>query len=244
MKTIPDGTFVNETAFSYTFLCSKCISKEASSGLVLVDSPDVNIIGWAMSKDALADPATPSSTLTYHSAGFGAFGMLMDNAKSADFAKWAALATEGTGGNSTSPGNGGNSTVPIGGGNSTTPISGGNSTAIIANATYDHIVVGGGPAGIIAAERLAESGASVLLIERGGPSLASSGNTKTLDWNSSVTMYDVPGYAYYLSDVGTPAYCSDTADTAGCLLGGGSSVNAQMFVKPQKRDFDDKWPTG
>lgn len=244
MSPIPDGTFMNATAFSYTFLCSKCISKEASNGLVISAKPDINILGWAFSDKALSDPATASSSLTYHSAGFGAFGMTMDDAKSADFAKWAALAVAGPG-NSTTPGNGGNSTSPGNGGNSTTPVNGGNATApAIGNATYDYIVAGAGPAGIISAMRLAETGASVLLIERGGPSLASSGNTDTLKWNSSVTMYDVPGYAYYQSDVGSPAYCTDTADMAGCLLGGGSVVNAMMYVKPQKRDFDDKWPAG
>jgi cellobiose dehydrogenase (acceptor) len=238
MSPIPDGTFVNDTAFSYTFLCSNCITEDPATGFVI--SPEFNIVGWAQSDDALTDPTSASGALTYHSAGFGAFGMPLADAKSADFDKWAALAvTDGSGGgNSTTP------TTPTtpGAGNSTAPITGGNAT--VANATYDYIVAGAGPAGVIAAERLAESGASVLLIERGGPSLASSGNTKTLDWNSSMTMYDVPAYGYYLSDVGSPAFCSDTADQAGCLLGGSSSINAMMFVKPQDRDFDDKWPAG
>jgi cellobiose dehydrogenase (acceptor) len=239
MSPIPDGTFVNDTAFSYTFLCSNCISDDPTTGFVI--SPDFNIMGWAQSKDALTDPTSASVALTYHNAGFGAFGMPLDDAKSADFDKWAALAVKGDSGS-------GNSTTPIptpvpgAGNNSTTPINGGGAT--VANATYDYIVAGAGPAGIIAAERLAESGASVLLLERGGPSLASSGNTKTLEWNSSVTMYDVPAYGYYLSDVGSPAFCSDTADQAGCLLGGSTSINAMMFVKPQDRDFDDKWPAG
>jgi cellobiose dehydrogenase (acceptor) len=237
MSPIPDGTFVNDTAFSYTFLCSNCISEDPTTGFVV--SPDFNIMGWAQSKDALTDPTSASVALTYHNAGFGAFGMPLDDAKSADFDKWAALAVKGDSGsgNSTTP-----VTTPGTGNNSTTPIGGGDAT--VANATYDYIVAGGGPAGIIAAERLAESGASVLLLERGGPSLASSGNTKTLEWNSSMTMYDVPAYGYYLSDVGSPAFCSDTADQAGCLLGGSSSINAMMFVKPQDRDFDDKWPAG
>ncbi|KAF1912017.1 hypothetical protein BDU57DRAFT_598207 [Ampelomyces quisqualis] len=238
MSPIPNGTFTNDTSFSYTFLCSKCISENPATGFVI--SPDVNMVGWAQSKDPLTNPTSASDALTYHNAGFGAFALSLDDAKSADFDKWAALAV-GDGSDS------GNLTTPVvpapgAGNNSTIPITSGNAT--FANETYDYIVAGAGPAGIIAAERLAESGASVLLIERGGPSLASSGNTKTLEWNSSVTMYDVPAYGYYLSDVGSPAFCSDTADQAGCLLGGGSSINAMMFVKPQDRDFDDKWPAG
>lgn len=236
MNPIPDGTFVNDTAFSYTFLCKNCISDDVATGLVIYDSPSTNIMGWAYSNDALTDPGTASSALTYHTAGFGAFGLPMSNATSANFDTWAAMAVEGNTGS-------GNSSTPISGGNSTTPATG-NTTATVANATYDYIVAGAGPAGIITAERLAESGASVLLIERGGPSYGFTGYTDNLSWNDTVSMYDVPGYGYYLSDVGSPAYCSDTADMAGCLLGGGTAVNAMMFVKPQDRDFDDKWPTG
>lgn len=240
MNPIPDGTYVNDTAFSYTFLCKNCISDDVAKGLVIYDSSSTNIVGWAMSDDPLTDPATAGSTLTYHSAGFGAFGLPMSNATSAKYDTWAAMAVEGSSGSGSGSGN---STTPIGGGNSTTPVTG-NSTATVANATYDYIVAGAGPAGIIAAERIAESGASVLLIERGGPSYGFTGYTKNLPWNDTVSMYDVPGYGYYLSDVGTPAYCDDTADMAGCLLGGGTSVNAMMFVRPQERDWDDKWPTG
>ncbi|EOA88304.1 uncharacterized protein SETTUDRAFT_160751 [Exserohilum turcica Et28A] len=235
IKAIPDGTYVNDTAFSYTFLCSNCISSDPLSGLVLADG--TNVMGWAYSNKAMTDPTTPSAVLSYHDAGFGAFGLSASKAKNANFEKWAALAVAGT------P-SGGNSTTPGSGSNSTTPVVPGNQTATVANATYDYIVAGGGAAGIVAAQRFAESGASVLLIERGGPSLAFTGNTKTLPWNNTVTMYDVPGYGYYLSDVGSPDYCADTADMAGCLLGGGTSVNAMMFVRPQERDFDDKWPTG
>ena len=236
MSPIPDGTFVNETAFSYTFLCSNCISDDPASGMVIYESPSVNVMGWAYSDKALTDPTTASAALNYHDAGFGAFGLPMSNATSADFDTWAALAVASTpdAGNSTTPG--GNSTAPA------APV--GNTTATVANTTYDYIVAGGGAAGIIAAERFAESGASVLLIERGGPSYAFTGDTEVMTWNDTVSMYDVPGYGYYLSDVGSPAYCSDTADMAGCLLGGSTAVNAMMYVKPQERDFDDKWPAG
>ncbi|OAG11596.1 FAD/NAD(P)-binding domain-containing protein [Paraphaeosphaeria sporulosa] len=239
MTTIPEGTWVNDTAFSYTFLCKNCIGDTAAEGIVLSDT--TNVFSWAYSDTPLTDPSTASAVLNMHNGGYGSFGFTVSDAQSADFATWAAMATGSAGGSGNSTGN---STTPIGGGgssNSTTPT---NNTATISDSTYDYIVCGAGPAGIIAAERIAESGASVLLLERGGPSLAFTGNNDTLSWNSSVSMYDVPGLDYYLNQVGTNKLCTDTADQAGCLLGGGTMVNAMMFVKPQSRDFDDKWPAG
>lgn len=233
MSTIPDGTYVNDTAFSYTFLCSNCIGEGALS--IAADATNA-VMGWAWSDDALTTPASASGALNYHSAGFGGVGVPVETAKSADFEKWAALAVAETPSNGTGSGN---ATAPA----TNAPIAS-NITATVANETYDYIVCGGGPAGIISATRLAESGASVLLVERGGPSYAETGNKDTLPWNNTRTMYEVPGFAYYISKVGSPAYCTDTANMAGCLLGGGTMVNALMFVKPQPRDFDDAWPTG
>ncbi|KAB2573130.1 putative gmc oxidoreductase protein [Lasiodiplodia theobromae] len=116
--------------------------------------------------------------------------------------------------------------------------------ALAANTTYDYIVVGGGPAGIIAAERFAETGASVLLLERGGPSAYSSGNNNTLPWNNTVTSVDIPAYGYLArSTLPAGTFCTDTASNAGCILGGGGTVNAEMFVPPHADDFAT-WPRG
>ncbi|KAH0033320.1 hypothetical protein KCU78_g2501, partial [Aureobasidium melanogenum] len=115
-----------------------------------------------------------------------------------------------------------------------------------ANPSYDYIIAGAGPAGIIVAERLAESGASVILLERGNASTYSSGGRDTLPWNNTLTQYDVPGVRHYIktsfSDVSE--YCTDTAGNAGCILGGGTMVNQLAFIPPQPIDFDDEWPVG
>ncbi|KAG9592201.1 FAD/NAD(P)-binding domain-containing protein, partial [Aureobasidium melanogenum] len=115
-----------------------------------------------------------------------------------------------------------------------------------ANPSYDYIIAGAGPAGIIVAERLAESGASVILLERGNASTYSSGGRDSLPWNNTLTQYDVPGVRHYIktsfSDVSE--YCTDTAGNAGCILGGGTMVNQLAFIPPQPIDFDDEWPVG
>lgn len=43
-------------------------------------------------------------------------------------------------------------------------------------------VVGGGPGGIITADRLSQAGKKVLLLERGGPSTGETGGTYQAEW--------------------------------------------------------------
>lgn len=164
---------------------------------------------------------------------FGLYGVDIKSAKSPDFASWAALAS-----NATAPSNPINGTLP---GNGTAPYNG---TVITSNSTWDYIVVGGGASGIVTAQRLTETGKSVLLLERGGPSFYSTGGTLTVPWNDTTTVYEVPGMFTQLSAYpGNKAYCPDTAGMAGCILGGGTTVNGMAFIKPPSFDFEN-WPTG
>lgn len=113
---------------------------------------------------------------------------------------------------------------------------------------YDYIVVGGGPSGIIAAERFVEAGKKVLLLERGqGPTVATGAND-TLPWNNELTPIDLPGLS---ADIGAlPEWkqymCTDTAGNAACVLGGGTTVNYMVFIHPSDHDFDhnSNWPAG
>ena len=164
---------------------------------------------------------------------FGLYGVDIKSAKSPDFASWAALAS-----NATAPSNPINGTLP---GNGSAPYNG---TVITSNSTWDYIVVGGGASGIVTAQRLTETGKSVLLLERGGPSFYSTGGTLTVPWNDTTTVYEVPGMFTQLSAYpGNKAYCPDTAGMAGCILGGGTTVNGMAFIKPPSFDFEN-WPTG
>ncbi|GAB1196795.1 hypothetical protein APSETT444_006072 [Aspergillus pseudonomiae] len=114
------------------------------------------------------------------------------------------------------------------------------------NNTYDYIVVGGGPSGIITAERFAEAGKNVLLLERGVGPTVSTGNNETLSWNRTLTPVDLPGLSADIGnlDVWNQYICTDTDGQAACVLGGGVTLNYMVFVHPPERDFDDKWPQG
>lgn len=222
---IANGTFVNSTHLSYTFLCEGCIVANKTS--FANTNP---ILGWAISAENPTTVSDPESALSYHAAGFGQFGLDLASAKSAQYAQWASWAAATTPG----PGSGGNTTLP---GNSTIPV------PTVSNVTYDVIVVGGGPAGIIAAERLAESGSSVLLIERGPANTVALGSTQALPWNETLTPYDIPSLGSSMTSISGIKFCSDTASTAGCLLGGSSSINGLNFIHPPERDWQG-WPAG
>lgn len=231
MYEISTGTAVNSTGWQYTFLCKGCITNDTASFTV---NEEADVFGYALSKTALTDTSDASATLNYHGAAFGEYSHSLADAKSADYETWAALASKTASGSSSG-----------GASNSTTGGSAQNVTTTTSNSTYDYIVAGGGAAGLVVAERLVESGASVLLLERGGASTYSTGGDATVSYNDTITQYDVPAMAYYLSTAGdTSEYCLDTGSMAGCLLGGSTMVNALMFVKPAAHDFDDKWPTG
>jgi cellobiose dehydrogenase (acceptor) len=113
------------------------------------------------------------------------------------------------------------------------------------SAEWDYIVAGGGPSGIIVAERLVEKNYNVLLLEAGGPSTASTGGDAAPTWNATgLTIYDIASQDGALFTTGATNFCTDTGGLAACLLGGGVEVNALVFVPPADHDFDDRWPEG
>ena len=100
---------------------------------------------------------------------------------------------------------------------------------------YDYIVVGGGASGSVVASRLAEAGASVLLLEAG-----------VTDRRLDVIVPGLVGSAYQkvnwkypvepdLSRIGAPE-----AQMAGKVLGGGGSINSCVYVRGNRADFD-RW---
>jgi choline dehydrogenase len=106
--------------------------------------------------------------------------------------------------------------------------------------TADYVVAGAGSAGCVLAKRLAEAGASVILIEAGGPDktrlvrkpgmIAIFHNVpqlkKRLDWG----YYTVP--QKHALDRKLP-------QPRGRVMGGSGSINGMLFVRGNAKNFDD-----
>lgn len=118
-----------------------------------------------------------------------------------------------------------------------------------ATTLWDVIVVGSGPAGIIVASRLSESGKKkVLLLEGGGPSYGVTGGTEKPNWlvGTNLSRVDVPGLYSTIFSGPTSLTCGPNEVNAfiGCSIGGSSAINAGLFFQPPQSDFDTYFPTG
>ena len=122
------------------------------------------------------------------------------------------------------------------------------STASWTTTVWDIIVVGSGPAGVIVASRLSETGKNVLLLEGGGPSYGITGGTERPQWlvGTNLSRVDVPGLYSTIFSTPSPLVCPGTEVNAyvGCSIGGSSAINAGLFFEPPQSDFDTYFPTG
>jgi choline dehydrogenase-like flavoprotein len=104
---------------------------------------------------------------------------------------------------------------------------------------YDYIIVGGGSAGCVLANRLsADAAIKVLLLEAGGS-----------DWNPLFTM--PAGFAKMTKGVASWGWSTVPQRhlngrviryTQAKVIGGGSSINAQLYTRGSRKDYD-AWAT-
>lgn len=111
---------------------------------------------------------------------------------------------------------------------------------------WDAIIIGAGPAGIVAADRMSEAGKRTLLLEQGGPSYYSTGGRERPDWlsNTDLSRVDVPGLYSSIFSGSSSLLCGDrqTGGFGGCTIGGSSAINAELFSQPPASDFDTYYP--
>jgi choline dehydrogenase len=102
---------------------------------------------------------------------------------------------------------------------------------------YHYIVVGAGAAGSVLAAELSASGATVLVIESGGPD-----DAPTI-MNPSIWFYNVAGpLDFHLPVTPSPRLNNRKFNMAlGHVLGGGTSINAMVWMRGMQRDYD-RWP--
>jgi hypothetical protein len=85
---IANGTYVNSTHWTYTFLCSRCI---LSDGTTFAANDSVAVIGWASNGPAPGVKSNAAASLGRHTSQ-GIVGLDLGMAKSAKFAAWKSWA--------------------------------------------------------------------------------------------------------------------------------------------------------
>lgn len=221
---------MTDSNFELVYRCQWCwIWNQKGAEGSQVPTSEVQVIGWAQHKEV------PSGTWVVHNKGQSQFGAPVADARNAKYADWVKLAVPPTGSPTPTPSSTPTPTAPVKCVGSPAPTD-----------TYDYIVVGGGAGGIPVADKLSESGKSVLLIEKGPPSLARFGGKMGPDWATSnnLTRFDVPGLCNQIWVDSAGVACSDIDQMAGCVLGGGAAVNAALWWKPVDVDFDYNFPSG
>ncbi|KAK2614613.1 hypothetical protein N8I77_001422 [Diaporthe amygdali] len=86
---IPDGTFVNDTHVSATFVCGGCLNADSFGA-----ANATTTFSYAYAYDPVADPSDVDSQLSDHTANgepYGPFDVTIAQAQSSEYSTWAAL---------------------------------------------------------------------------------------------------------------------------------------------------------
>ncbi|KAK4106178.1 carbohydrate-binding module family 1 protein [Parathielavia hyrcaniae] len=218
--------------FTLIFRCRNCLHwNHDGNERAISTTAGFLVLGWVQAFPSPGNPTCPAQiTLEQHDNGMGIWGAVLDsNVANPSYSAWAAQATKTVTGSCGGPTQTGvvGQPVPTG-------------------VTFDYIVVGGGAGGIPIADRLSEAGKKVLLIEKGPASTAEHGGDLGPAWldGQDLTRFDVPGLCNQIWVDSNGIACEDTDQMAGCVLGGGTAVNAGLWFKPYSLDWDYLFPSG
>jgi choline dehydrogenase len=98
----------------------------------------------------------------------------------------------------------------------------------------DYVVVGGGSAGSVVAGRLAEAGADVIVLEAGGTDR----RPDVLIPAGAINVYRTCNWSY-VPEPDPSRNGAVEAWSSGKVLGGGGSINAMVFVRGHRADYDE-----
>ncbi|OQR94062.1 carbohydrate-binding protein [Achlya hypogyna] len=126
-------------------------------------------------------------------------------------------------------------------------------TCTVVGDTYDVIVIGSGPGGLVASEFLSRNASlSVLVLEAGGPSLQASGGTDVPGYAAvqGLTRFDIPGEYSNVAFQSDNKYRMNTDWIAspanlwlGKVVGGSSSLNGMLYFQtPDSYVTEASWP--
>jgi cellobiose dehydrogenase (acceptor) len=252
LSVISQGS--NSTHYFLTYRCENCWKweQDGSSGsqIPATTASAGQVVGWAQATNGPSNPKNANSNIQQH-ANDGLFGAAVESARNSAYTKWTSLAT----GTTSSPAGSGTASTSGAPSSTVAPSSSSGaeptSTACpksnpATEQTWDYIVVGAGAGGIPLADKLSETGASVLLIERGPPSSGRWGGTKKPDWlvGTNLTRFDVPGLDNEIWVDSAGIACPDVGVMSGCVLGGGTAINAGLWWRANPEDFDYNFPDG
>ncbi|KAI0161861.1 carbohydrate-binding module family 1 protein [Hypoxylon sp. FL1284] len=235
---------IDESHFTLIFRCQNCLTwdQDGASGSAST-SGGALVLGWASALDALTNPSCPAEVgIAFHGNGQNIWGATLDeSAANPSYSEWAAKATATVTGSC-----GGTTPTTTSSTMSSTTVPTATGMPVPTGTSYDYIVVGGGAGGIPLADKLSEAGKSVLLIEKGPPSSGRWGGELKPDWldDTNLTRFDVPGLCNEIWVDSAGIACTDTDQMAGCVLGGGTAVNAGLWWKPYTLDWDYNFPKG
>ncbi|EHL03777.1 putative Cellobiose dehydrogenase [Glarea lozoyensis 74030] len=225
----------NQIATSFRYSpCQNCLlfDDPAQDSFNASTSKGTFLQGWAQAYVPPTDPKNPLSDFEQHNNGMGEFVIQVQSATHVSYSDWATKTATGPIATGTTTATATISSIPVPTGDA-----------------YDYIVVGAGAGGIPMADKLSQSGASVLLIEKGFASSGRWGGTLRPEnhWldGTNLTWFDIPGECNRIWNGGTAGVvCTDTDQMAGCTLGGGTAVNAGLWWKPNPMDWDENFPAG
>ena len=103
--------------------------------------------------------------------------------------------------------------------------------------SYDYVIVGAGSAGCCLANRLSESGASVLLLEAGPPDVSPSIHNPA--WAISAIFSNPRVSQAYMTTPQENLYAREIDMARGIVRGGCSSINGMMYVRGNRLNYRD-----